>query len=502
MADRRRIVTVDQFTGTVTTVKDLEDLIGYYAVRGSFQVKPAARNPVTSRRQRRYGGSVVIDERHDNASIAWKQLVRGTSVTNMVAVLEAELAILESSRRDLYFEWRPDGATSSVYYEVRGPATWTPTYDWGQSTGAQSVYLDIEIPVGPLARGALQQFTFTGAAEPRTVNLTGILGDAPALADVIVDLNDTVNVGVASPFALIAWTQQFTDPTGTDTYMPAGTSRFAPFGVVQAETAYSPSGLAVTSNASYSGGSGLLLSAPGTGTANFFADPRVLTGDDFADKTINVEVWARVELHRALTFVNITLGTEPVITTQAQGQTFTLEHGSVGRGLNLPSAAGSGKVFRFVKLGTLPMPTDPAGHVQQVVFQVTTLGSGSASFGLDYLMFVPAQDRALSPTGKPYGANPTSSSYPFFLAFSNGRKMIRGGDLAGYLGQYTDSRMVRDSGLGGSPIELPPGDVRMLLKLSNLVPDDPTVDATSELTGRTISGAVNVWPRYYLAKGT
>jgi hypothetical protein len=60
----------------------------------------------------------------------------------------------------------------------------------------------------------------------------------------------------------------------------------------------------------------------------------------------------------------------------------------------------------------------------------------------------------------------------------------------------------RDSGLGGSPIELPTGNVDMLLKLSSVVPDDPTSDTTSEQISHTgVTGSIVVWPRFWLSKG-
>jgi hypothetical protein len=47
--------------------------------------------------------------------------------------------------------------------------------------------------------------------------------------------------------------------------------------------------------------------------------------------------------------------------------------------------------------------------------------------------------------------------------------------------------------MGGELLEtLPPGNTDMLLKLSSLVPDDPTVDATSEQVSHTATVHVAV----------
>ena len=58
-----------------------------------------------------------------------------------------------------------------------------------------------------------------------------------------------------------------------------------------------------------------------------------------------------------------------------------------------------------------------------------------------------------------------------------------------------------DSGLGGSLIEIPAGTTEFFVKLSSLVPDDPTSDTTSEQLSHTgVTGAFEITPRYWIVK--
>jgi hypothetical protein len=89
----------------------------------------------------------------------------------------------------LYLEWRPDGATNSVFYEVRGPATWKPNYRWVQFAGIHSLTCEIQVPVAPLAVGApivIGPFT---QDLPAVIELDQTIpGDATALMTVKIAL--------------------------------------------------------------------------------------------------------------------------------------------------------------------------------------------------------------------------------------------------------------------------------------------------------------------------
>src|SRR3954470_15432763 len=180
MADTLRVVTLNPVSGAVTNVKDINDLTTYYTIRESFAVKPPDRQTAYASSSRRYAGSRAVSEAHQNGAVSWSSMVKGTTSDTVLANAESVLTILEDPRIDLYLEWRPDGATNSTYYEIRGPVTWTPTYKWAQFLGARSMQVDFSIPVGPLARGSRTGITVGALTLPATASVT-IPGDAPAL---------------------------------------------------------------------------------------------------------------------------------------------------------------------------------------------------------------------------------------------------------------------------------------------------------------------------------
>lgn len=484
MADRRRLVTLDA-TGTATIVKDFEDATNYFSESGTFEIKPAARRQISAQSSHRYGGSRVVAEQHDNPQIGWKMLVKGATADACLLNIETLIAALEQARNDLFFEWRPDGATNSTFFEVRGPATWTPTYDWALFQGVRAMVIDVAIPVGPLALSAPTTIVIASTVLPAVVQLgTAIPGDASALADISLRTS-----GGASPpiFAMIGWTKRPGAPIAASV---------APFGVIEAETGLSLATWAVTADANYRGGSGLKATAAGVGSASalFALDPSVMQSDDFTTGEVDIEVWAVVEMAATLVSPTWTLSLQPFAGLSFGAEQFSAEFGSSGKLAVKPS---SGTVKRPVKLGTLSMPVDVATPLKWNLKVAAAWGGGSTGIcGLDYLWLVPAKQRALSPTSKPAG----DGSYPKFISsVSDTNKTIRR-DLSGRVASGAGSSG-RDTGLGGSLLELPPGNVDLLLKLSSLVPDDPTSDTSAEQLAHTVTGSVVVWPRYWVARG-
>jgi hypothetical protein len=483
--DRRRIVTLDS-AGTATTVVDLANAGVVQGVRDSFKVTMPQASPVMAKRQRRYGGARTVFETHDNGSISETLLVAGTSADDCLANVSSVLSVLSSARTDLFYEWRPDGATSSVFYEVRGPAKIDPSYRWVEFAGAQVLPVSIEIPVAPLARLAPQTFAIASTDLPAVKALTAIGGDAPALADVTLRASG----GSAAPvWALFGWWQT---PTAT----PLAGS-VAPVGVIEAETATGLSGWATGGlTAVWRGSDGLNVTTSGAGSASaaWVVDPSVLDADDFALGEVDIEVWARVAIAAGVVAPRLTLSLTPDAGTSFGSATYTPEYGSAGKLITRPS---SGSVFRMVRLGVLTMPVDAAQPVKWRIKLDGSWAAGSAgAFGIDYVVCVPARARACSPSGV---AN--DAYFPKFIASTSDTSKTIRSDLSGLVGSAAANKG-RDSGLGGSLIELPPGDVSMLLKLSSLVADDPTSDTSGEQLAHTVTGQVVVWPRVFLAKGT
>jgi hypothetical protein len=479
MSDTRRIVTISS-TGTVTVVKDLENASTYFAVAGSFTVKSADRQTVMAANPRRYAGQTAVAESHGNGAITWKAVVRGASPDLVIQNVEAMLAPLETPVGQ-HFEWRPDGATNSTFYEIRGPGTYSLTYDWAQFTGGAGMVVDVAIPVAPLAKGAVQNITLPSVTTPGTVAVaTALQGDAPALCDLSL-----AKPGASPlPFALIGWTRRPTTPVS---------GSVVPFGLIQAETGNlsGPIGnwtVATFDAANLSNGSSVQINVSGAEfvRAAYAVDPATLAPDEFASNTIDLEIWARCGLTNGLTSPRVRLSSASGLSQT----TYTSEWGAAYRPLAIPSVTGP--KYDLVRLGTLTLPTD--GPSVGLIIEAQVAGSGS--FSMDYLAIVPAKQRALSPSGEP-----EDSSYPFFNANTGTTsiKTIRS-DLSGLIaaGAATGAR---DSGLGGSPLELPPGNVDLFILLSTTAADDPTSNSRSMAAAVTASGSLRITPRYWVARG-
>lgn len=481
MADIRRIVTLAA-DGTPTTVRSLEDGTNYFTVRDSFTIKAPPRRTVMAAGTRRYEGSRAVAETHDNAEVSWKALVAGSSADDVLARVENMLGDLEAARTDLWIQWQPDGSSKTTYYEVRGPATWNMTYQWASYAGAWCMYVDIAIPVAPLARqGTPQTISISSTTMPAVVSLgSAITGDAPAKADVSLRTSG----GSAAPiWALIAWWKRVTAT-------PLSGS-VAPFGVIEAEsgtlTTWSSSGSGSTRGGNY------IVTNPsgsaGSATATYALDPSVVQPDDWAS-TVDVEVWARVQIG-GLVAPKITLTRRPSAGASFGSYGYPPIYGSAGKQLVNPS---SGTVFRFMHVGTLTFPVDPITPVKwDLTLTMSWAAGSSGTAAMDYLCLVPARARCLSPTGK---AN--DSTYPQFIRSTSDTTRTVRSDLSGATASAT-ANSAPDAGLGGSPILLPPGDVDMLIKLSSLVPDDPTSDTTTEQLSHTgVTGTVSAVPRFYV----
>lgn len=484
MADRRRLVTI-AWDGTVTTLRDLENGSTYFTVRDSFTVTPGPRKQVQSGAPRRYAGTRPVAETHDNGVIGWRLLVTGSTADAALTNVETILGDLEGTSR-MFVEWRPEGTTKSTYYEVRGPATWKPTYSWAQFAGARSMYVDVEIPVGPLAWGDQATIAVASTSLPAVVQLsTAITGDAPALVD--LELTNPSGGSVAPIWALIGWTKRPGTPLS---------SSVAPFGIIEAETGGSLSGWATSSDGAYGGGSGLKVTASGAGTASalFTVDPSVMQPDEFTDE-VDVEVWARISLASTLIAPRMTLSLLPFAGSTFGGEQFSAEFGSVGKAITLPSS-GSAK-FRMVRLGILSLPVDTGRPLKWKIKVAGSWAAGSSGvFGLDRLFVVPARQRAVSASAKVNDAG-----YAKFIGSTGAATKTIRSDLSGLVASGSGNPG-RDAGLGGTPLEFPPGNVDLLLKFSDLVADDPTVDTTTEQLAFTgVTGTVRVTPRYWLAAG-
>jgi hypothetical protein len=331
----------------------------------------------------------------------------------------------------------------------------------------------------------IRPFTYRNQSLPQVIQLRGdIPGRAPALCDVEI----TPSGGAAAPiWAMIAWAKRASAPI-------AGS--VVPFGILEAESGADLTGWAVTADAAMRGGS-KLLDAAATGaktyTASWLIDPSTLVPDDFTLGELDLEVWAVAIMASTLVSPRLTLSARPEGGTNFGAERFTNEWGSAGKSLTKPSA---GTVRRLVRLGTLPLAFDATRPRRLKLWLAGAIAAGSTGvFGFDYLQIVVARQRALSPTSKPL-----DSSYPKFVASTTETiKRVRSdlSALTAEAGQNPDP----DHGLGGNVIEIPKGPVGVLVKLSSLVPDDPTSDATTEQLAHPAAVHFAVAPRVRMLNG-
>lgn len=487
MPDLLEVATYSEDTGTYTTIKALEDSATIQAVRASTQVKRGQRQQSTGKSQRRYGGSVIAGETVENGEFTRKLLVSGATVDAAIASLEAMFAVLESPRTDLYLAWQPDGATYKTLYEIRGPATWQPEHDWAQLTMAGSIVVTVTIPVAPLA--TTDSVTDLSASFPTTLPAvyspaTAVPGKAPCLAT----LELRASGGTDPPiWALVGWTKRPGSPLS---------GSVAPFGLIEAETmAGLSTWAAIGTDANYSGSNGVRATTSGAGSASGYVvvDPSVMQPDDFTAGTIDIEVWARVELAYTVVSPKITLTLEPNAGSSFGAVQYAAEYGTAGKSISVPV---SGTRFRFVKLGTVTMPVDQALK-WNVKLAGSWAGGSSGSFGVDYLILVPARQRAVSRCGVPKDGN-----YPEFIpGTGDTTKQIRA-DLSGRIASGTGGKAPH-TGLGGAPFELPPGPVDFVIKLSSMVADDPDPPLSTlseQKTHGLTSGLIRCRPRWFYAR--
>lgn len=256
---------------------------------------------------------------------------------------------------------------------------------------------------------------------------------------------------------------------------------------------------AAVTDANYRVGSGIRLTAAGAATpsAAWFVDPSLIVPDDFTLGEVDVEVFARVELASTLVSPRLTLQTIPEAGTSFGPTKYTAEFGSSGKLLTKPS---SGTVFRVVRLGTLTFLVDRQRPVRWKIKLNGSVAVGSTgSFGIDYLFMAPARQRACTPTGKAL-----DSSYPKFVQSTSQTLKTIKSDLQGRVRDPSSYSKYEhpDAGLGGALIELPAAATDIALKLSSLVPDDPTSDATNEQLSHAATVRFSVTPRYHLARAS
>ena len=481
-------MTIHPTSGTITTVLDVDDGVAFTMDRGTFNVTPGALKPIQADRQRRFGGSEQVGELQDNGTIEWTANARGASSDASLTNLETLFSIIRGGRTDLFFEWRPENATNSTYYEVRGAATITPQYQWVMLAGSKLFKHTVQVPVAPLARGDAYDIALSSTSIPAVFALgSAITGTAPALADITIQ---SVNFSdFKASWGFFAWTQRPGSPLS---------STIVPFGLAEAES-QTLTTFASVADASGRGGNvaQVTTSGAGTGSIRTNVDPGQLVADDFSEDVL-LEVWARVKLASTVVAPRVVLSYFATGDgTHHHPDGYSLEWGSAGRPLTY--IGPSSPHYQMHRLGTVPLPVDKIAPSRWALLLSASWAAGSSGvLGFDYFMFNPVRARALGPTAK----RDTLGVYPRFAygTASTLKHLTLGQDLSGFIAIGSDPYS-RVAGLGGSPIELPPGNVDLLVKVGT-VPDDPGPATDQDVISiGSVSGNVRVTPRFYLVKG-
>lgn len=331
----------------------------------------------------------------------------------------------------------------------------------------------------------IKAFTYNNRTLPARIKLDGnIPGDAPAKADLYV----TPSGGTDPPvFALAALVESSTSST-------------TPYGVIEAETGANLSGFTSGGVTGASSGFALRATPSGAGSASvsYTVDPSDISPEPYDGRQVFIEVWVRYFVLGASSLVSPRMGCS---LTNVNGTTFGQERfsdgpfGAIGSPVVVPS---SGDVFRVMRLGVLTATNEWAS--QQMLLKVfMTWAAGSTSpangVGIDQLYLLPAKARICSPTRKAL-----DSSYPRFVQSTAQTTRRISSDLRGWTqNPVATSGWYPDTPLSGAPLEPRPGNIDLIMKLSSLVPDDPSSTSLSEQLGHTTTVQVAVTPRALLA---
>lgn len=238
-------------------------------------------------------------------------------------------------------------------------------------------------------------------------------------------------------------------------------------------------------------------------TLIYMVDPNTLVPDDYTLGELDVEVWVRELWASSLTNMRVMISAQPEGGSTFGAERYSREFGNVGK-LIQPANA---KVARIHRLGSLPMIVDRSNPQRwRLKLTLACTGGSTPTWDVDYLLLIPTRGRLASPTGEVNDTASAAATFPAFIPYDAGwgstsamSKTLRsdGSSLIAAPGQNA----YPDAGLG-DVVEVPDGDCDLIVKLSPLVPDDPTLDSTAE-TAATLTTCCHlaVVPRYAYGRG-
>jgi hypothetical protein len=246
-----------------------------------------------------------------------------------------------------------------------------------------------------------------------------------------------------------------------------------------------------------SGFAGVSSTTITTAIVSVLVDPSACIPPDFTNDELLVEVWLRYSCSAnapAPRFTTLTVGEDAVSASR-----YDLENGSGG----LSVVAPTGATWRFVRVGVVPIRYADSTQRRRVQvwmqYDITSIGT---AISFDYLMLVPAGQRATTPTGRANDAN-----YPDFLPTISLQQTRRWtSDLVSEAGIARETMLFGNSNPQGgiicpTAVTFPAANADVMVKLSNLVPNNPAgaadgAEALSIATDATITATFNVQPRF------
>ena len=319
-------------------------------------------------------------------------------------------------------------------------------------------------------------YVYRNRSLPEKISLQGnIPGTAPALADLDVGML-AANEGARTAWFAAGWAVRAAPTTSPPALGPLDLGNYSTLWIPQTD--------ATARGGSYVGD--LTPTSSEYYRAVVVISSGALPADDFSDE-IQVEFWARVKLNQSLVTPRLALSLET-----GTGLVRYTEWGAAGRLVAVPSATA----WRMVRLGSMSVPSVDR-DMNLLLDGTLGVGSGGSAWGVDYLFCMPTRQRVAGPSGKALDVSYPAFAPPYWNYDS--RRVIRS-DGRGFASITGQSALTLDRGLGGAPIEPNPGPLDLVVKGSNLVPDDPTVSAASEALTQTATIHLAVTPRFRLAR--
>lgn len=415
------------------------------------------------------------------ASIVWAKAVSGTPgvatrLGEAASFTTSSTATLSTTAWSLITNvYQPATDVSAVYFGAFVPATTAATF---LVDGGVVWECDPAALAGPVASGT------AGARETITVSYTPDTAVAPCLALVDSELVQvesisgttwTVVRGAEGTSAASHTSGAIVYALPPDREHARGDGAPPPLGLIHAANRVRGSDFTV--DADYTSGIGI-VSSSGTNLALFAVDPGQMQGDPYTG-TVEVDMYARLDVPTSPA-MTLTFGTAPL----AASSVAQLQLGNPSsKTVVLPTTS---KSERFTYIGALTFPHTASPFV--VWLETDLVGSG-----VDYFLFVPRRTHVRGPEGKALDA-----SYPeAFLSDTTWRARVFASDGTGYLiaPGKPDTRYPYH-GIGGSALEMAPGPNTLTVKLSNHVPDDPTVGTGADYERIATAVHVAVTPRY------